>query len=473
MSLTPNQIKAALDKPKLEIFESIRTYSKVSITVVKVRSKKDFLKMIPLEDRISFLKEGYIKDPLPYLLEKDELEFKDIKREIEEDRVYKRDKLYFLEHEDYAIIQEYENFINEAKRHGPGIPSNIAIPYLDLLDNIKRLKRKYLLERAPEYFKSELQLKLKTFSKKLKKRSITDNKALKLVSKYIPNYSKVAQKIKKIELELGIQQFKENFKEVALEKIREMVPKDIIDYLSVRIDFHYFPALEIDYKKLENSDFMVLYSNLHLVLNCEVFESRKSEFKIADEEIPLDLDGRSLGYIQAYINPEQINMKKVYFMSLPIGLFTSFVRGEIQPNEFEVISRFEEKITYKVNDEKIEIPDSFIEFVQRLGESGNAFDQLFECGFIDNFTHKIIKSKSETKPLKPIILKEKDRERLKIIDQIKEHIPNSKWGKLFGIKRSAAYKTLKLYEKRKLVTLDKNEQGTKVKLTKIARDRLE
>ncbi|MCP8322919.1 MAG: hypothetical protein L6N96_01910, partial [Candidatus Methylarchaceae archaeon HK02M2] len=148
--------------------------------------------------------------------------------------------------------------------------------------------------------------------------------------------------------------------------------------------------------------------------------------KIADETIPLYLDGHSLGYIQAYMNPEQIDMKKIYFMSLPIELFTSFIKGEIQPNEFEVISRSDKKITYKVNNEKIAIPDSFIEFVQRLGESGNAFDQLLEFGFMDTFTHKIIKSKSETKPLKQIILKEKDRERLKIIDQIKEHIPNSK-----------------------------------------------
>ncbi|MCP8311139.1 MAG: hypothetical protein L6N94_06545, partial [Candidatus Methylarchaceae archaeon HK01M] len=282
-------------------------------------------------------------------------------------------------------------------------------------------------------------------------------------------------KIDLIIWDIPIGEFERNVDGAILKNLQKIVPKDIQSYVSFELGWWPFPFLNVQYEKQGNVDCLNWFADIYIVASEEVRLSEgEHKLTIADQELPIILEGYSLGYYEIFLEPWQTDMKGIFLFSTPFNLFFGLVKGENEPDGCEIIKRSDKKITYRIDGfGDLVLSDNFIEFVKSLGESINKLKKLLEFGFIDQTTYEIIIEKMKPKPVKPIVkIRRKDKERLMRIAEVKEHMSNSWWGKLLGITKEGAWYFLNRFEKEKFLTLDKSKQGVKAELTELGKEAL-
>jgi hypothetical protein len=110
---------------------------------------------------------------------------------------------------------------------------------------------------------------------------------------------------------------------------------------------------------------------------------------------------------------------------------------------------------------------SFIEFFQQL--ENDPKQRLRDLELIDDITYQIIETFEDTIPIKPLMVRDKDRNYLVLVQKSGGFLTYEGWGKVLGLTRNGAYRTLNRLGDSKLVTIKKHEsgEGIKVNLTQL------
>jgi hypothetical protein len=144
---------------------------------------------------------------------------------------------------------------------------------------------------------------------------------------------------------------------------------------------------------------------------------------------------------------------------LPLRLLRGLALGGLQPDGCEVIMHKDGALTYMVEgfNSEVVLPYEFVKFITELGE--NPLNRLQEIGLLDDITFKILETKREVTPIETPILREKDKEQLRIIAEMGSRSSWGGWGEALGMSRQGAKDQLLRFEERGLIELERSENG--------------
>jgi len=146
-------------------------------------------------------------------------------------------------------------------------------------------------------------------------------------------------------------------------------------------------------------------------------------------------------------------------ITVPLRLLLGLASGELQPGGCEVIKHKDGVLTYRVEGFEAEVilPHDFIAFLMDLGEE--PLKALQELGLLDDITFKILETKREVTPIETPVLREKDKEQLRIIAEMGSRSSWGGWGEALGMSRQGAKDQLLRFEERGLIELERSENG--------------
>ena len=168
------------------------------------------------------------------------------------------------------------------------------------------------------------------------------------------------------------------------------------------------------------------------------------------------------------LDPVSLDMSlpKIIF---PLKLLRGLASGDIQPSGCEVVKQKDGVLTYRVegfDDAEVVLPQGFVTFLMELGE--DPLKALQELGLLDEFTLRILESKSKKGEGKPTELelpaiREKDRKYLGIIQKTEGFPTYGGWGEALGLTKQGADALLKRLEGEGMVIIVRHESGEGIK----------
>jgi len=198
---------------------------------------------------------------------------------------------------------------------------------------------------------------------------------------------------------------------------------------------------------------------------------------VSQEHVVVDVEvliGKLL-YFEKYFSPEDTGLKSIFLFRTPINLLKCLTEGRTESPDTEIVGHHLNTTSYRVGGfpDEIELPDLFIAWIKSFcnGKGLKDFlDKILNLDVMDQPTYDIVimKMKSETEPvIEYSELDDKDIERLRKIDKIKDSHFNSWWGKkvLNLTSRQGSSNFLDKMEKGGYVKLYKSELGVRVELT--------
>ncbi|MCW4049142.1 MAG: hypothetical protein NWE89_05330 [Candidatus Bathyarchaeota archaeon] len=146
-------------------------------------------------------------------------------------------------------------------------------------------------------------------------------------------------------------------------------------------------------------------------------------------------------------------------ITVPLRLLLGLASGDLQPDGCEVIKQERGVLTYQVEgfEAEVVLPHDFVTFLMELGEE--PLKRLQELGLLSEITFKILTSKKEKKTIETPVLREKDKEQLRIIAEVESRSSWGGWGEVLDMSRQGAKDQLLRFEERGLIELERPENG--------------
>jgi len=111
--------------------------------------------------------------------------------------------------------------------------------------------------------------------------------------------------------------------------------------------------------------------------------------KIKDFTLPFNITGEiSLGFLYHYFPP--ISVPELQWQTIPLKLILALMAGYITAKDFPLLYLNDEFITYRVNKDKVTLPQIFIDWLK-----GMNFQKLHKLGVINKNTLRIIENTDE------------------------------------------------------------------------------
>ena len=222
------------------------------------------------------------------------------------------------------------------------------------------------------------------------------------------------------------------------------------------LNFFHLPELRLNYKKKDNVNCLDWVSRVHVVVDVEVRIFQRY-------------------YFEEYFSPEDTGLESIFLFRTPISLLKYLIGETTTSPDVEVLETSSKMISYGVRGfpDEIELPKSFIPWIKEFcNEKGFSFflDKMLDIKAVDHSTYVTIMSSIKSKA-EPIIeyseLGDKDLERLRKINHVKDHHFYSWWGKnILGLtSRQGPKDYLEKMEAGGYVRVYKGENGARVELT--------
>ena len=114
--------------------------------------------------------------------------------------------------------------------------------------------------------------------------------------------------------------------------------------------------------------------------------------KIKDFTLPFNITGEiSLGFFYRYFPP--ISVPELQWLTIPLKLILTLMAGSITAKDFPLLYQNDEFTTYKVNKDKVILPQIFIDWLK-----GMNFQKLHKLDVINRKTLQIIENTDELRP---------------------------------------------------------------------------
>lgn len=114
--------------------------------------------------------------------------------------------------------------------------------------------------------------------------------------------------------------------------------------------------------------------------------------KIKDFTLPFNITGEiSLGFLYHYFPP--ISVPELQWQTIPLKLILALMAGSITAKDFPLLYLNDEFITYRVNKDKVTLPQIFIDWLK-----GMNFQKLHKLDIINKKTLQIIENTDELRP---------------------------------------------------------------------------
>jgi len=296
---------------------------------------------------------------------------------------------------------------------------------------------------------------------KLRRERLTISQALECLGK---NDEPAFKSINKLSiLDWNFKDFKEYDRDLERnEKILEALKNRFMEltgiYLNLwehRFNFHYFPELRIYYESKGNVDCLDWMSRLHVVIDVEVKMSQ-------------------LYYFEKYFSPEDTGFESVFLFRTPIRLLKYLFGETTTPSDVRFSSTSSNTVSYGVRDfpDKIELSKNFAPWIKNFCDltfSSFAF-LMYAWNVLDRESYHaitLIKMPEAEPTVDYSELGDKDIERLRKINHVKDHHHYSWWGKnILGISgRQGSKDNLEKLEAGGYIRTYKGENGVRVELT--------
>jgi uncharacterized membrane protein len=162
---------------------------------------------------------------------------------------------------------------------------------------------------------------------------------------------------------------------------------------------------------------------------------------------------------------EQITLSKITHRAIefdiPFDIIKAWARGELEGEGTKLAAINEYAIIYE-GEGHIEYPYALYKWFTSLGE--RPFDRLKNLMTEDMY--KILMKRLEGPKVEAIRIPKKDRERLKVMDEVKGPLSLSKWAEMLGLRsKGSTHALLKRLEGQGLIRLDRREEGVLIELT--------
>lgn len=226
------------------------------------------------------------------------------------------------------------------------------------------------------------------------------------------------------------------------------------------LNFIYFPVLRLDYKKKGGTVCLDWMSELHFVADVGVMKGE-------------------ILYFERYFSPKEADLEPIFLFRTPTRLLKCLIEGKMESQDVKIAEHHLNTTSYQVSGfpDLIDLPDSFIDWIREFSDRkglNDFLDKMLNLGAMNQRTYDIItmKMKSESEPVTEYSkLDDKDIERLRKIDKIKDPHFYSWWGKkVLGLtSRQGPSDFLDKMEKGGYVNLYKSDLGVRVELTEKGR----
>jgi hypothetical protein len=150
---------------------------------------------------------------------------------------------------------------------------------------------------------------------------------------------------------------------------------------------------------------------------------------------------------------------KILKLNLPVQLIRALSSGKIYSEGCKVIQKTNQTITYDITgtDNELVLSHSFVRFLMSLGDY--PLKTMLNLGLIDELTYLIVESTDDSITDMPPLIREKDRGYLRLIRKTDGFLTFDGWGKVLGLTREGAYRSLSRLGDAGLVSLVKHESG--------------
>jgi len=366
------------------------------------------------------------------------------------------DAKHFLSKEDYETLELFA----ESIRRGRTLLPWAEHEYYRLLDELEDKKRMELVKAMFEEYEQKVkedELRLKELSEGT---SIsTKQEALEFFVKDFPNYKRLLERsdpttwfpgyIPKIRqkaeewieggFDYGLMEEVENSEAFGYEtKIWPfIVPR--VNYVKMGLD-----SLEFSFTPHAVTTFKV-----HRTAHKKTLKGWSYTYPSSDEPLYLSVET---------LDPSSLNTSLPNIV-LPLRLLRGLASEDLQPDGCEVVKHKDGFLTYRIvgfNSEVV-LPHEFLMFLTRLSE--NPLNRLQELGMLDTITVKILETKHEEKPTETPVLREKDKEQIRIIAEMGSRSSWGGWGEVLDMSRQGAKDQLLRFEERGLIELERPENG--------------
>jgi len=245
---------------------------------------------------------------------------------------------------------------------------------------------------------------------------------------------------------------------VANDKLKHIVPPDLLEFIEIPSRYYrlYFPLPSISYScpgtpclVISFDTFAAVYTEVLLKPKTKRFGSCSFHLPAKEEGnvlVPLD-EPELLGYFQILLTSEELG-GYILWQVIPLALLGWLFEGGTKPPGIMISQTSDDGIRYKVKkfEGEIDIPDSFSDYVRRIG----SIESMVDMGILTRKTANIAKSESgefeiERKALLP---EDKGRESKKAkAFQLFSHGkgPSSPEVKALGLHKSTRFKYYKQY----------------------------
>ena len=375
--------------------------------------------------------------------------------EDRESTISKFDAKRLLPPREFAELEDIRRTIDQGYSLAPWAEGL----YYQLLEKVKKM----MLREHAEMLAEEYAKKLKEDDFSLEELSdgwavSSRQEAIEFLTKAFPDFEKTLDESDPTDWLPG-----------CIPKIRDMVKpcvKGVFEGLMSRVEhpeaFDYdveiwpfiFPSLNYTKIGVDSLEFCLrpyaVYSiKVHRAEHDKKFPGWYTTFP--SEEAPLCVFTETL-------DPSTLNMI-LPKITIPVKLILGLASGNLQPDGCEVIRQEGGGLTYAVEGfvNEVTLPHNFMKFLMTL--SADPLNRLQEIGMLDEIILKILETKRKETPIETPVLREKDKEQLRIIAEAESRSSWGGWGEVLDLSRQGAKDQLLRFEERGLIQLERPENG--------------
>ncbi len=226
---------------------------------------------------------------------------------------------------------------------------------------------------------------------------------------------------------------------------------------ALNFNFLHFPELKLYYESKGDVNCLDWMSKIHIIVDAEAIGSFRPYPHC---------------YLSEYFSPKDTGLESIFLFRTPMSLLKYLTEGNKVSSDVKIKKTYEKTMGFLVTgySDEIELSYSFIDWMKGLssGKGVNDFlNKILNFGLLDQRTYDVV-IKSETEPIIEYSeLSDKDIDRLRKIDKIKDPHSYSWWGKkVLGLtSRQGPSDFLDKMEKGGYVNPYKSDLGVRVELT--------